>query len=170
MKIKLGDKEPIVHPDSFVADDADLIGEVMVGSHASIWYHAVLRGDLSAIQIGDFTNIQDNCTLHGEPSTPVLIGNHVTVGHQSIVHACTIEDNVLIGMGAIILNGAKIEQNCIIGAGSVVTGNQIISEGSLVLGIPGKVIRKLNQDEIQSIHESSLRYASLSEIHKGAIK
>lgn len=167
MKIKLGSKEPIAHPDSFVAEDADLIGEVQVGSHSSIWYHAVLRGDLSAIKIGDYSNVQDNCTLHGEPNTPVLVGNHVTIGHQSIVHACTIEDNVLVGMGSIVLNGSLIEKNCIIGAGTVVTGHQIIPEGSLVLGIPGKVIRKLTEVEIQSIHDSSLRYANLSEQHKG---
>lgn len=168
MKIKLGNKEPIVHPDSFLAEDADLLGEVQVGSHSSIWYHAVLRGDLSAINIGDYSNVQDNCTLHGEPNIPVLIGNHVTIGHQSIIHACTIKDNVLIGMGSIILNGSLIEENCIIGAGTVVTGHQVIPEGSLVLGVPGKVIRKLTEVEIQSIHDSSLRYANLSEQHKGA--
>jgi len=167
MKIKLGSKEPIVHPDTFLAEDADLISEVQVGSHSSIWYHAVLRGDLSEITIGDYYNVQDNCTLHGEPNTPVLIGNHVTIGHQSVIHACTIKDNVLIGMGSIVLNGSLIEKNCIIGAGTVVTGHQVIPEGSLVLGVPGKVVRKLTEVEIQSIHDSSLRYANLSEQHKG---
>lgn len=167
MKIKLGGKEPIVHPDSFLAEDADLIGEVQVGSHSSIWYRAVLRGDLSAIHIGDYSNVQDNCTLHGEPFMPVLIGNHVTIGHQSIIHACTIQDNVLVGMGSIVLNGSLIEKNCIIGAGTVVTQHQVIPEGSLVLGVPGKVVRKLTGVEIQSIHDSSLRYANLSEQHKG---
>lgn len=168
MIYKLGEKIPSIHPSSFLAEDADLIGDVSIGAHSSIWYHAVLRGDLSLIQIGDYTNIQDNATLHGEPDLPVIVGNHVTIGHQSIVHACEIEDNVLIGMGAIILNGAKIQKNCIIGAGSVVTGHKTIEEGSLVMGIPGKVIRKLTEEEIYSIQDSSLRYSSLSEKHKGA--
>ena len=167
MILKLGEKTPALHPDSFLADDADLIGDVTVGAKTSIWYHAVLRGDLSPIRIGEYSNIQDNCTLHGEPHQSVIIGNHVTVGHQSIIHACEIEDNVLIGMGAIILNGAKIKKNCIIGAGAVVTGNKVIEEGSLVMGIPGKIIRKLTEEEIHSIHESSLRYAKLSDNHKG---
>ncbi len=167
MIIKLGDKTPSIHPSSFLAEDADLIGDVSIGTHSSIWYHAVLRGDFSSILIGNYTNIQDNATLHGEPDRPVKVGNHVTIGHQAIVHACEIEDNVLIGMGAIILNGAKIKKNCIIGAGSVVTGNKIVEEGSLVMGIPGKIIRKLTEEEIQSIQDSSLRYSSLSEKHKG---
>jgi len=167
MIVKLGKKTPNIHNSAFIADDADLIGDVMVGAHSSVWYHAVLRGDLSSILIGDYTNIQDNATLHGEPDLPVTVGNHVTIGHQSIVHACEIEENVLIGMGAIILNGAKIKKNCIIGAGSVVTGNKIVEEGSLVMGIPGKVIRTLTEEEIQSIQDSSLRYSSLSEKHKG---
>ena len=167
MIVKLGKKTPLIHNSAFIADDADLIGDVKVGAHSSVWYHAVLRGDLSSILIGDYTNIQDNATLHGEPDLPVKVGNHVTIGHQAIVHACEIEDNVLIGMGAIILNGAKIKKNCIIGAGSVVTGNRIVEEGSLVMGIPGKAIRKLTEEEIQSIQDSSFRYSSLSEKHKG---
>lgn len=167
MIYELNGKTPSIHSTSFLAIDADLIGDVTIGAHSSIWYHAVLRGDLSSISVGDYSNIQDNTTLHVEPNLPVKIGNHVTIGHQSIIHACEIEDNVLVGMGAIILNGAIVKKNCIIGAGAVVTGKKVIEEGSLVMGVPGKVIRVLTEEEIQSIQESSLCYATLSEQHKG---
>jgi len=159
--------KPIVHESSYVGDGAILIGDVKIHANASIWYNAVLRGDLAPIVIGEGSNIQDNSTVHVETNRPAIIGTNVTVGHNAIIHACTIENNVLIGMGAIILNGAHISSNCLIGAGAIVTENKMIPEGSLVIGAPGKVVRSLTAEEIENIQLSATHYQEQALLHKG---
>lgn len=154
---------PKIHDPSYLFPGCQLIGQVFIDSHASIWPNAVLRADLAPIHIGKYTNIQDNATIHVEREVPSIIGNYVTVGHQAIIHAATVHDCVLVGMGAILLNRSIIGKHCIIGAGSVVTEGKEIEPGSLVLGTPAKVVRKLSLEEIAAIEESAKRYQLLAE-------
>lgn len=167
MIIELNGLKPKVSPTSFVGEGAIIIGEVTIQENASIWYNAVVRADLAPIFIGEGSNIQDNATVHVEIGKSAIVGKNVTVGHNAIVHACTIEDNVLIGMGAIILNGAHIGRNCLIGAGAIVTENKEIPEGSLVIGTPGKIVRQLTGEEIESIQRSAVHYQDQAKLHKG---
>ena len=163
-------KKKIIGSSVLIGDGSQIIGEVTIMDNVSIWYNAVLRADLSPIVVGKGSNIQDNATVHVERERPTIIGENVTIGHNAIIHACTIEDNVLVGMGAIILNGACIRKNCLIGAGSLVTENKEIPEGSLVLGSPGKVVRSLTPGEIEKITISGIHYQELAKKHKGVKK
>lgn len=149
---------PQVDKDAFVAQNATLVGDVTIEKDASIWFGCVLRGDMSSISVGEGTNIQENSVVHVDNNLSANIGKHVTIGHGAIIHACTIEDNCLIGMGAIVLNGAHIGKNSIIGAGSLVTKNTVIPPESMVMGLPAKMKRKLTAEEIQSIEYSALEY------------
>ncbi len=137
-----------------ICEGAVVVGSVTIGKGSSIWYNAVLRGDEYAIVVGENTNIQDCAVLHGATK----VGNGCTVGHGAIVHGCTVGDNVLVGMGAIVLNNAKIADDCIIGAGAVVTGKMDAPAGSLILGNPARVIRPLTEEEIESNRESAREY------------
>ncbi len=154
---------PNIHESSWLFPGCQLMGEVFIDSFASIWPNAVLRADLAPIRIGKYTNIQDNATIHVEREVPSIVGNYVTVGHQAIIHAATVHDCVLVGMGAILLNRCVIGKNCIIGAGSVVTEGKEIESGSLVLGTPAKIVRKLSNEEIAAIENSAKRYQQLAE-------
>ncbi len=138
---------PIIHPSAFVAASADIIGRVTMGEESSVWYNTTLRGDINEIVIGPRSNIQDNAVVHLADELGCYVGELVTVGHSAVIHACTIKDEVLVGMGAIILDGALIGERSIIGAGALVTGGTIIPPGSLVLGSPAKVVRTLSLDE-----------------------
>lgn len=138
---------PQIHESAFIAASADVIGRVTVGEKASVWYHATLRGDINEIVIGPRSNVQDNVVIHLADDHGCYVGELVTVGHSAILHACTVKDEVLIGMGAIVLDGAVIGERSIIGAGTLVTGGTIVPPGSLVLGSPGKVVRVLSLDE-----------------------
>ena len=149
---------PEVHPDAWVASNATLIGKVKLEKNSSIWFNAVLRGDIELISIGENSNIQDGSVLHTDPGYPLKIGKNVTVGHLVMLHGCTIGDNSLIGIGAVILNNAKIGKNCIIGANSLITENKIIPDNSLVVGSPGRVIRKVTEEEAKAIKENAIRY------------
>ncbi|PWN00014.1 MAG: gamma carbonic anhydrase family protein [Massilioclostridium sp.] len=142
-------KQPIIAKTAYLVPGVAVVGDVSIGEYSSIWYHAVIRGDLSQIKIGDRSNIQDGCILHSDAGMPLTIGNQVTVGHGAILHSCTIGDNSLIGMGAIVLNGAKIGKNCIVGADALVTQNTIVPDNSLIFGNPAKVKRSLTPEEIQ---------------------
>ncbi|WP_456371599.1 gamma carbonic anhydrase family protein [Methanocaldococcus sp.] len=145
-----------------IAKTAVIVGDVTIGEYSSVWYNAVIRGDLEKIIIGNYSNIQDCCVIHCSKGFPVRIGDYVSIGHGAVVHGCIIEDNVLVGMNATILNGAKIGENCIIGANALVTQNKEIPPNSLVLGVPGRVVRTLTDEEIKSIKENALRYVELS--------
>jgi len=142
-------KKPSIGKNNYIAPNATLIGDIHLGEDVSIWFGAVLRGDMSKITVGDGSNVQDNCTVHGDTSYPTMIGKGVTVGHNAIVHGCTVGDNCVIGMGAILLNGAKIPDNCLVGAGSVVGANLKVEEGSLVIGNPAVVKKKLSEKYIE---------------------
>lgn len=142
----------------YIAEGAKVIGDVTIDENSSIWYNAVVRGDVNPIMIGKKTNVQDNAVLHVSHSHTLTIGNYVTIGHGAIVHGCTVGNNVLIGMGAIVLDGAVIGDNCIIGAGALVTQNKEIPEGSLCIGSPAKVTRELTEEEKSSIIENANEY------------
>lgn len=157
--------KPEIHEDVFIADSADVMGDVTIGEGSSIWYCAVLRGDIEKITIGKFSNIQDNASVHTETDIATKIGDYTVVGHNAIVHGATVGDNCLIGMGAIVLNEAIIGDNSIIGAGSVVTEGKVIPPNSLVIGTPGKVIRQVTEEDIQGIKANALRYNELMRKH-----
>ena len=143
---------------NFIADGAKIIGDVTIGAGSSVWYNAVIRGDDNPIVIGKNTNVQDNAVLHVSHSQALSIGDYVTIGHGAIVHGCTIGNNVLIGMGAIVLDGVVIEDNCIVGAGALVTQNKVIPEGSLCFGNPAKVVRQITEEEKLSIIQNAKEY------------
>ena len=149
--IRYKGKLPKVGERVFLADGARLVGEVSIGDDSSVFYNAVLRGDLAEIEIGQRTNIQDNVSVHVSTGVGVHIGDEVTVGHGAILHGCTIEDNVLVGMGAIIMDGAHIKKNCIVGAGALVTHGKEFPEGSLVMGSPAHVVRSLTTEELKNV-------------------
>lgn len=155
--------KPSLADSSRVAESADVIGRVSLAEGANIWYGAVLRADSDTITVGKNTNIQDNAVVHVDAGIPTVIGNDVTVGHGAIVHGCTISNNVLIGMGSIILDGAIIKENVIIGAGALIPPGKVIPAGSLVVGSPGKVVRALSDEEIQNIKKSAQHYVALAE-------
>ena len=149
---------PRIHPGVFVAPDATVIGDVTLAEQSSVWFGAVLRGDINRIVIGPRSNIQDGVVIHLADNFPALVGELVTIGHSAIVHACTVRDEVLVGMGAIVLDGAEIGARSIIGANTLVTVGTKIPEGSLVIGSPGKVVRQLTLDEQNGIRKWALKY------------
>lgn len=161
--------KPKIHNEVYVAENSTIIGNVEIEEGASIWFGAVLRGDENSIKVGKYSNIQDNVVVHVDEYS-VRIGNSVTVGHGAILHGCVIEDECLIGMGSIILNNARIGKNTIVGAGALVTQNAIIPEGVLCIGSPAKVVRKLTEDEINSIKSSAKMYFDLSNKYKSEEK
>ena len=147
---------------NYIAPGAYVLGNVTLKEDASVWFGAVIRGDTDSITLGKGTNIQDNCTLHADRGYPVTLGDYVTVGHNAVVHGCTVGDNTVIGMGSILLSGAVVGANCMIGAGSLVTGKMVIPDGSLVIGSPAHVVRELTEEEIAANHENALHYIRLS--------
>ena len=152
-------KKPMIAPNVYLAHGAVLVGDVTIGEFSSVWHNAVLRGDINRIVVGHHTNIQDNAVLHLADEYPCVVGNYVTVGHSAIVHACTVGDEVLIGMGATILDGAVIGDRSLIGANTLVTQRTKIPAGSLVLGSPAKVVRPLNSEEREQLRVSAEKYA-----------
>ena len=149
---------PTIESSSWIAHDANIIGNVDIGKKASVWFGATLRGDNEEILLREGSNIQENCVLHTDHGYPLKIGTNCTIGHSVILHGCSIADNTLIGMGSTILNGAQIGKGCLIGAGSLITENKIIPDGSLVMGSPGKVIRQLDNETKESLIGSALHY------------
>ena len=136
---------PRIDPSAFVARGAIVLGDVRLGRDSSVWYNSVIRGDTERIEVGDRTNIQDLSMLHADPGFPCLIGPRVTVGHRAILHGCTVEDDCLIGMGAILLNGVRVGRGSVVGAGAVLTEGMQVSPGSVVLGLPAKVVREVDE-------------------------
>ncbi len=157
---QLGNKKIQRHENTWIAHNAIIIGDVTLKENSSIWFGAVLRGDIENIEVGSGSNIQDNCVLHTDAGFPLNIGKGVTVGHLAMLHGCSIGDDSLIGIGATILNGSKIGKNCIIGANSLITENKNIPDRSLVVGSPGKVIRQVTDTDIVAIKENALRYVN----------
>ncbi len=143
-----------IHPEAYISDTCWIVGDVRIGYHAVVMHGACLRGDCDYIEIGAETNIQENCVLHESDGQPIIIGEHTTLGHGCVVHACEIGDNSLIGMNAVVLNGAKIGNNCIVGAGCVVTEGMVVPDYHMVVGVPGKIKREVSQEEVVNIIES----------------
>jgi carbonic anhydrase/acetyltransferase-like protein (isoleucine patch superfamily) len=155
-------KQPRLGRDVYLAKGAVVIGDVSIGDHSSIWYHAVLRGDINRIVVGHHTNIQDNAVLHMADELPCVLGNYVTIGHSAIVHACTVEDEVLVGMGATVLDGAVIGEQSLIGARALVTQGTKVPPGSLVLGVPGRIVRALDAEERAALKRLAEKYVGIA--------
>ncbi|QXW19195.1 MULTISPECIES: gamma carbonic anhydrase family protein [Comamonas] len=150
--------EPQIAESAWVADSAQVMGEVHMGADASVWFGTVVRGDTSSITIGEGTNVQDASVLHADLGMPLVIGRHVTVGHQVMLHGCTIGDESLIGIGAIVLNGAKIGKNCLVGAGALVTEGKEFPDGSMIIGSPARVVKQLTAEQMQGLRQSAQHY------------
>ena len=149
---------PKMDPNSWAASNAVLIGKVELKKDSNIWFNVTLRGDVEPITIGEGSNVQDGSVLHTDPGYPLKVGKNVTIGHLVMLHGCFIGDNSLIGIGALILNNAKIGNNCIICAKTLITENKVIPDNSLVVGSPGKIIRKVSDEEIKQIKENAIHY------------
>ena len=157
---------PNIHPNSFIAEGAKVIGDVTLKNNSSVWYNSVLRADINKISIGESSNIQDNSTIHLENNQGVIVGNNVTVGHNVILHGCTVEDGALIGMGAIIMNGVRIGKGAVIGAGAVVMEQTTIPNYAIVVGVPGKVIKIQKKEIYDENVKWAKKYVQLAQLHK----
>lgn len=167
MILAFKDTLPKIDESVYIAENATVIGDVVLQKDASVWFNSVIRGDVNYIRIGERTNIQDGCILHVTNNKfPLIIGSDITIGHNAIAHGCTIKDKVLIGMGAIILDNALVNSNSIIAAGSVVKEGFVIPEGVLAAGVPAKIIRKLKNEEVQNIVQSSANYVEYAKTYK----
>jgi carbonic anhydrase/acetyltransferase-like protein (isoleucine patch superfamily) len=155
---------------SWIAPSADVIGDVRLGRNVSIWFGTVVRGDNAPITFGEGTNIQDGCALHTDADTPLTIGEHSTIGHNVILHGCTIGNNVLVGMGATILNNAVIGDNCLIGANALITEGKVFPAGSMIIGAPAKAVRDLDEKTIEGMRGSARRYVVNRERYKATLK
>ena len=149
---------PKVDPTAWVAESAEVMGNVVLEADSSVWFNAVLRGDNEPIHIGRGSNIQDGCVLHSDHGQPLTVGQNVTVGHQVMLHGCTIGDESLIGIGAVVLNGVRIGKNCLVGAGSLVTEGKEFPDGSMILGSPAKAVRQLSPEQIEGLRRSARGY------------
>lgn len=156
---RLNGSAPQISPDAWIAPAADVIGRVRLAAGVTVWFGAVIRADNADIEVGEATNIQDGVMLHADPGAPLLIGRSVTVGHHAILHGCTIEDEVLIGMGATVLNGAVIGQGCLVGARSLVTEGKVFDPGSLILGSPAKAVGRVIPEQMEAIATSASDYS-----------
>lgn len=160
-----GEHRPELHDDVYVAETADVIGQVTLKRGASVWYQAVLRGDTDHLEVGEESNIQDGAVLHADPGFPLRVGKGVTVGHQAMLHGCIVGDNSLIGIQAVILNGAVIGENCLVAAGAVVKENASFPDNSLIVGAPAKVVRELSQEAIQGLKKNAANYVERGRLH-----
>ena len=154
----LDDLTPELAEGAWVAENAQVMGNVRLAADASVWFGAVVRGDTDTISIGEGSNIQDGSVLHADQGKPLTVGKHVTVGHQVMLHGCTVGDESLIGIGAVVLNGAVIGKNCLVGARALVTEGKTFPDGSMILGSPAKVVRQLSPEEIEGLRRSAQHY------------
>ena len=159
---------PQIPGSAWVAPNATLIGKVTLGENASVFYTAVLRGDMDSISIGEGSNIQDGCVAHTDEGFPVVVGTGVSVGHRAVLHGCTVEDDSLIGMGAVVLNGAVVGAGSLVAAGAVVTEGMQIPPGSLVAGVPAKVRKELDEDALEALRQNARTYVELALKHRAA--
>ncbi|MEJ8855101.1 gamma carbonic anhydrase family protein [Variovorax robiniae] len=167
---RIGGHAPHVPASAFVAPEATLIGQVRLGEQASVWFGAVVRGDNEPIDIGDASNIQEGAVLHADPGFPLRIGANVTVGHQAMLHGCTIGEGSLIGIQAVVLNGAVIGKNCLVGAGAIVTERKVFPDRSLILGAPAKVARQLTDEDVARLLQSAAGYARRAAEYNGGLE
>jgi len=166
--IPLGDRHPVVHPDAWVAPGAILVGDVRIEARASVWYGCVLRADVNPIVLGEGSNLQDGTVVHADTAHAVRVGARVSVGHQALIHGCTVGDDVLVGMGSRLLSGCVIGSESLVGAGAVVREGQEVPSRSLVVGVPGKVRRELTDAELARVHRNAESYDALRDEHRAA--
>jgi carbonic anhydrase/acetyltransferase-like protein (isoleucine patch superfamily) len=157
---KLGDVSPVVAPSAYVAPSASVIGNAVLAEHSSVWFGATLRGDNETISIGVGSNVQDGAVMHTDPGFPLTIGAHVSVGHQAMLHGCTVGEGSLIGIQAVVLNAAVIGRGCLVGAGAVITERKVFADGTLILGAPAKVVRELTAEERENLLKVAANYAA----------
>ena len=162
---QLDDWVPQVDPSAWVAESAQVMGDVRLAAHTSVWFGAVLRGDSGPLTIGRGSNIQDGCVVHADDGAPVTVGQNVTVGHLVMLHGCTVDDLALIGIGAVVLNGAKIGQNCLVGAGSLVTEGKAFPDGSMIMGTPAKAVKTLTPEQMAGLARSAASYVENAKRH-----
>lgn len=167
---KLDGHAPEVQEGTYVAETAAVMGKVVLQRHSSVWYQAVLRADNEPIEVGEGSNVQDGAVLHTDPGYPLTIGKHVTIGHQAMLHGCTIGDGALIGIQAVVLNGAVIGKNCLVGAGAVVTEGKEFPDNSLILGAPAKVVRELSSEAIEGMKKNAAGYVARGQKHKDTLE
>ena len=167
---QLDDLAPQVHADAYVAESAELIGRVRVGAGASIWSNAVMRGDNEPITIGANSSVQEGCVLHTDPGCPLVVGEGVTVGHQAMLHGCSIGDGALIGIQAVVLNKAVIGRNCLVGAGALVTEGKVFEDGMLILGSPAKAVRPVRPEDIERMRQGAAGYVARGRRYKAGLK
>jgi carbonic anhydrase/acetyltransferase-like protein (isoleucine patch superfamily) len=163
---QLGAYSPEIDPSAYIADSANVIGKAKIEANASIWFEVTIRGDNELITIGENSNVQEGCVLHTDPGQPLTIGKNVTVGHQAMLHGCLIADGALIGIQAVILNGAKIGRNCLVGAGALVTEGKEFPDNSLIIGSPAKAVRTLSEDDIARMHQNTSTYVERGQLYK----
>jgi carbonic anhydrase/acetyltransferase-like protein (isoleucine patch superfamily) len=166
----LEDVSPTLAEGSWAAPSADLIGDVRLGKGASVWFGAVIRADNTPIVIGDESNIQDGAVCHSDPHAPLTIGRRVTVGHQAILHGCTIADGALIGMGARVLNGALVGERCIVGAGALIPEGKTYEPGHLLVGSPARIVRALSEAELQMLEAGALHYVEKAQLYRQRLR
>lgn len=161
---------PAIDASAWVADNAQVVGNVRLGADSSVWFGVVARGDTEAITVGRGTNIQDNSVLHADPGMPLVIGDHVSVGHQVMLHGCTVGDGSLIGIGAVVLNGARIGKNCLVGAGALVTEGKEFPDGTMILGSPAKAVRQLSPEQIAGLEKIAKHYVDNARRYRAGLK
>lgn len=167
---QLDDLSPQVPDSAWVAPNAQVMGDVVMGEHSSLWYGAVARGDTATLTIGANSNVQDGSVLHADRGAPLTIGAGVTVGHQAVLHGCTVGDGSLIGIGAVVLNHAHIGRHCLVGAGSLVTEGKVFPDGVMIMGSPAKVVRELTPEQIEGLRQSAAHYVANAQRHRRGLK
>ncbi|MEQ6900939.1 gamma carbonic anhydrase family protein [Nocardioides sp. YIM 152588] len=168
MLLALGDRRPAIDPAAWIAPNATVAGDVTIAAEASLWYGVVARADMESIEIGARSNLQDGCMMHADPGFPLRVGAGVSVGHGAILHGATIEDDVLIGMGAIVMNGAVIGAGSVVGAGACVAEGTVVPPRSLVVGVPAKVVKETSDEHVAGIRLNADAYVDLAVQHRGA--
>lgn len=167
---QLGEHAPDIDPSAYITESANIIGKAKIEANVSIWFNVTIRGDNELITVSENSNVQEGCVLHTDPGYPLTIGKNVTVGHQAMLHGCTIGEGSLVGIQAVILNGAKIGKNCLIGAGALVTEGKEFPDNSLIIGSPAKVVRTLSEDDVTRINLSASYYVKRGQLFKANLK
>jgi carbonic anhydrase/acetyltransferase-like protein (isoleucine patch superfamily) len=167
---QIGERAPDVDPSAYVTENSTVIGKVKIEAKASIWFNVTIRGDNELITVGENSNVQECCVLHTDPGYPLTIGKNVTIGHQAMLHGCTIGDGALIGIQAVILNGAKIGRNCLVGAGALITEGKEFPDNSLIIGSPAKAVRTLSEEDIARMHFNTSHYVERGQRFKTELK
>ena len=167
---QLGEHTPEIDTSAYIAESASIIGKVKIDANASIWFGVTIRGDNELISVGENSNVQESCVLHTDLGYPLTIGKNVTIGHQAMLHGCTIGDGSLIGIQAVVLNGAKIGKNCLVGAGALVTEGKEFPDNSLIIGTPAKVVRSLSEEDIARLQGNTDNYVKRGQLFKTQLK